>query len=65
MAHRIEILDNNAVNIFNDDQETPVYHQPGWPDGREWASPEEATVWAENFVITIEHGIPFKPNGPF
>lgn len=65
MAYRIEVLDNNAVNIFKDDEEPAMIHQPAWPDGTVWASAEEATTWAENFVITLEQGTPFKPNGPF
>jgi hypothetical protein len=65
MAHRIEIVDNNAVNIFKDDEAEAIIHQPAWPDGNTWSSAEEATTWAENFIITLEQGVPFSPNGPF
>lgn len=65
MTHRIEVLENNAVSIFKDDEPVAIIHQPTWPDGTEWASAEESTIWAENFVRTLEEGIPFSPNGPF
>lgn len=65
MAHRIEVKDNNVVEIFNDTQEAPVIRQPNWPSGAAWASADEARTWAEMYVESVEVAeAPFAPNGP-
>lgn len=65
MSHRIEVLENNTVEIFNDTQEAPFIRQPNWPSGDAWASAEESRFWAEKFVEAIENpDAPFAPNGP-
>lgn len=65
MSIRIEILENNTVEIFNDAQEAPFIRQPQWPNGTAWASAEEARGWAEMYVESIEvPEAPFAPNEP-
>jgi hypothetical protein len=65
MSNRIEILDNNTVENFNDQQEPPFLRQPHWPNGAAWASAEEARGWAEMFVEAMEvQDAPYAPNGP-
>lgn len=44
------ITENNAVEIYNENEKKPFVIQPNWPDGTAWASEEEATRWAEAFV---------------
>ena len=64
MAIRIQVLENNTVELFNDGEETPFLYQPSWPNGTEWTT-EEAQVWADMYALTITEGVPFNPNGPF
>lgn len=65
MSIRIEILENNTVELFNDTQEAPFIRQPQWPNGTAWASAEEARGWAEMYVEAIEVAdAPLAPNGP-
>lgn len=65
MSIRIEILENNTVELFKDGQETPFVHQPHWPNGQEWADADEARSWAEMFAEAVEVAdAPFAPNGP-
>lgn len=65
MSNRIEILENNTVEIFNDQQEPPFLRQPHWPNGEAWASAEQAREWAEMFVDSLENAeVPYAPNGP-
>ena len=65
MAHRIEILENNTVELFNDAQEAPFIRQPQWPNGTAWANASEARGWAEMYIEAIEVAeAPFAPSGP-
>lgn len=64
MSIRIEILENNTVELFNDTQEAPFIRQPQWPNGTAWASAEEARSWAEMFVEAMETDAPFAPSEP-
>lgn len=65
MSIRIEILENNTVELFNDTQEPPFIRQPHWPNGEAWASADEARSWAEMYVEAIEVAdAPYAPNGP-
>lgn len=65
MSIRIEILENNTVELFNDNQEAPFIRQPHWPNGAAWADAQEACSWAEMYVEAIEVAeAPFAPNGP-
>lgn len=65
MSHRIEILDNNTVEIFAEGSDVPFLRQPTWPDQSPWAAAAEARAWAEMFVEAIEVAdAPFAPNGP-
>lgn len=62
MSYRIEILENNTVEIFAEGQEVPGIRQPNWPNGQEWASADEARGWAEMYVESIE--VPEAPYAP-
>jgi len=65
MSIRIEILENNTVELFNDGQEAPFVRQPQWPNGTAWASADEARGWAEMHIEAIEVAeAPFAPVGP-
>jgi hypothetical protein len=65
MSTRIEILENNTVELFNDTQEAPFIRQPQWPNGQAWASADEARGWAEMYVEAMEvEDAPFAPSEP-
>lgn len=65
MSNRIEILENNTVEIFSDQQDVPFLRQPNWPSGDAWASAEEARGWAEMYVESMEVAeAPFAPMSP-
>ena len=65
MSIRIEILENNTVELFNDTQEPPFIRQPQWPNGAAWADADEAHSWAEMYVEAIEVAdAPYAPTGP-
>ena len=64
MTHRIEILENNTVEIYLGDTDKPFLRQPVWPNQEPWANAEEARSWAEMFVESIEVAdAPYAPNG--
>lgn len=57
--------DTNLVNICVDGSDIPFIVQPNWPNGEEWASVEEATLWAEAKVLEINDATaPMAPVGP-
>lgn len=62
MSIRIEILENNTVELFFEGQEMPAIRQPNWPNGQAWASAEEARSWAEMYVESVE--VPEAPYAP-
>jgi hypothetical protein len=65
MSIRIEILENNTVELFNDTQEAPFIRQPHWPNGAAWSDADEARSWAEAYVEAVEvPEAPFAPSGP-
>ena len=65
MTHRIEILDNNTVEIFAEGSDVPFLRQPNWPNQAPWADAAEAISWAEMFVEAIEVlDAPYAPAGP-
>ena len=65
MSHRIEILENNTVEVFAEGSDVPHLRQPSWPNGTAWSSAEEARSWAEMFVEAIEVAdAPHAPAGP-
>lgn len=64
MAIRIDVLDNNRVELFNDGEDVPFFYQDSWPDGRVWTDANEARLWAEGYVNMLETGEPFSPNDP-
>ncbi len=65
MSHRIEILENNTVEIFAQDATVPFLRQPNWPNQTAWASADEARAWAETFVEAIvDPAAPYAANGP-
>lgn len=63
MAHRIEVLPDNAVKIFKDDESVPFLHQPSFPNGDAWESADESREWAEMFVESLE--VASAPMPPF
>lgn len=65
MSYRIEVLENNTVEIFTEGQEAPGIRQPSWPNGAAWASAEESRSWAEMYVESIEVSeAPYAPTEP-
>jgi hypothetical protein len=65
MSNRIEILDNNTVEIFAEGSNVPFLRQPHWPNETPWADAEEARAWAEMYVESVEVAeAPFAPGGP-
>lgn len=65
MSHRIEILDNNTVEIFAEGSDVPFLRQPTWPDQSPWADAAEARGWAEMFIeAATDADAPFAPSGP-
>ena len=65
MSIRIEILENNTVELFVEGQEAPAIRQPHWPNGQAWASAEEARSWAEMYVEAAEVAeAPYAPLEP-
>jgi hypothetical protein len=65
MSIRIEILENNTVELFNDAQEAPFIRQPQYPNGEAFADAADARSWAEAYVESVEVlEAPFAPDGP-
>lgn len=65
MSYRIEIKENNVVEIFDDEAAVPFLRQPNWPNQTPWASADEARAWAELTVAAIvDPDAPYAPNGP-
>lgn len=65
MSNRIEILDNNTVEIFAEGSDVPFLRQPTWPNQTPWADASEARSWADMFVEAMEVAeAPFAPEGP-
>jgi hypothetical protein len=65
MSIRIEILENNTVELFNEGQEAPFLRQPTYPNGAAFADGVDARSWAEAYVEAIEvPDAPFAPSGP-
>jgi hypothetical protein len=55
-TYRIDAANDNAVYIYREGIEEPMFYQPHWPDTTPWADEAEATAWAEAKIaeITIE-----------
>ena len=51
---RYEIDDNWRVMVYVEPQVEPVVYQPRHPDGRRWASHEEAEAFALSEVAMFE-----------
>ena len=55
MNYKIDILDNNTIEVFDLDNPTetgaPFLRQDVHPDGRAWESKEEAQTWIDNLFI--------------
>ena len=67
MSYRIEIKENNVVEIFDDTAEhgLPFLRQPNWPNQAPWADEAEARAWAEMYLESMsEDSTHFAPNGP-
>jgi hypothetical protein len=65
MAFTYSLSENNTVNIYTDGQPDPVIIQPNWPNGTPWASPTEATSWAELCIAAMQDpAAPYAPAGP-
>lgn len=62
---RYEVDAKNVVRIYQDGEDAPFVEQPTWPNGKKWASAEEATSWAQIFVDGAEgRSNLVPPNGP-
>ncbi len=65
MSYKIEILDNNTVEIFAEGSDVPFLRQPNWPNQTPWANSSESRAWAEMFIESIEVAdAPYAPAGP-
>jgi hypothetical protein len=53
--YKVNILDNNTVEVFNLDNPNengaPFLSQDVHPDGRAWESKEETQAWIDNMLI--------------
>lgn len=54
---KIDILDNNTIEIFDTENPTetgaPFIRQDVHPDGRAWFDSEEAQAWADEFIAQM------------
>lgn len=54
-----------AVKIYTDNQTEPIIFQPDWPNGTPWASKQDAEIWAQLCIASIEDiSAPYAPAGP-
>ena len=53
--YKVEVLDNNTVEVFNldnlNENNAPFLRQDVHPDGRAWADKAEAQAWIDNLLI--------------
>lgn len=61
MAFRIEVLPDNTVKIYKDEETVPFLYQPSFPNGDVWESADESREWAEMFVESIEDANALMP----
>lgn len=58
MNYKIDILDNNIVEVFDLDNPTesgaPFLRQDLHPDGRAWIDKEEAQNWINDVIVEWE-----------
>jgi hypothetical protein len=53
-----------TVEVFYNGSGVPGLSQPHWPNGEPWESSEEAELWAEQFIDSIENlESPYAPSG--
>jgi hypothetical protein len=65
MEYEYSISDNLEVYIFVKNDKAPIYYQPTWPNGTNWASQEEAETWAALMIESIlDKNEPHPPYGP-
>lgn len=65
MSIRIEILENNTVELFTEGQEAPFIRQPHYPNGEAFVDAADARSWAEAYVESVEIAeAPYAPSGP-
>lgn len=54
MNYKIDVLDNNTVEVFDLDNPTetgaPFLRQDIHPDGRAWVDKAEAQIWVDNLI---------------
>lgn len=54
-----------AITVFVNDSSEPSLYQPNWPDGTNWASFNEAQLWAEQYISSmLNDTAPYAPLGP-
>lgn len=53
MSYTYRIDENNAIYIYTEGIEEPIFFQPHWPDTTPWADQAEATAWAEAKIAEV------------
>lgn len=65
MSIRYDILENNTVEVFYDDNDFPSLRQPNYPNGENFIDRADAENWAQLYVASVENpSAPYAPNGP-
>jgi hypothetical protein len=63
---KIDILDNNTIEIFDTENPTstgaPFIRQDVHPDGRAWVNSEEAQAWAYEFIAQFTAPVEETPS---
>lgn len=58
---RYEVDEANVIRIWNDDNPNengaPFIYQPTQPSGTPWSNKEEAEVWAQQFIDSLENPV--------
>ena len=60
---RYEIDENNAVRIYNNNENVPFLFQPDYPNTEPFDSKEEAEEWAKLAISSFADDAPYAPNG--
>lgn len=65
MSMRYEILEDNTVEVFYDDNTVPSLRQPNYPGGDAFLDKEDAENWAKLYIASVEDELaPYAPNHP-
>lgn len=63
----IYTIDDNSfeVNIYVSGTNVPIISQPNWPNGQPWDDYNDANLWAQLCILSIQQPeAPYAPAGP-